>query len=90
MIVLGATSTFRCAPLSSTRYESRNARCILLDETGQVRVTDFGLAKKIDADSGLTASGQVMGTPSYMPPEQAAGRTDGVGPLVDVYALGAT
>ncbi len=63
---------------------------ILLDETGQVRVTDFGLAKKIDTDSGLTASGQVMGTPSYMPPEQAAGRTDGVGPLVDVYALGAT
>jgi WD40 repeat protein len=61
---------------------------VLLDGKGRPRVTDFGLAKKVAADSGLTASGQIMGTPGYMPPEQAAGRLD-VGPLADVYSVGA-
>eukprot|EP00913_Durusdinium_trenchii_P023448 g22026.t1 len=53
------------------------------------KITDFGLAKNIAADSGMTATGQVLGTPSYMPPEQAAGKVDEVGPLADVYSLGA-
>ena len=47
---------------------------ILLDQNGNPRVTDFGLAKKLKGDSGLTGSGQIMGTPSYMPPEQAGGK----------------
>src|SRR5271163_1889000 len=63
---------------------------ILLDQNGNPRVTDFGLAKKVQGDSGLTGSGQIMGTPSYMPPEQAGGKRGGVGPAADVYALGAT
>ena len=63
---------------------------ILIDADGNPRVTDFGLAKRVQADSGLTGSGQVMGTPSYMPPEQAGGRRGEVGPAADVYALGAT
>ena len=46
---------------------------VLLDAQGRPKVTDFGLAKKLQADSGLTHTGQVMGTPSYMPPEQAEG-----------------
>lgn len=62
---------------------------ILLTRDGYPRVTDFGLAKAIEHDSGLTASGQVLGTPSYMPPEQAAGRIRDVGPLSDLYSLGA-
>ncbi len=62
---------------------------ILLTSDGHPRVTDFGLAKAIEQDSGLTASGQILGTPSYMPPEQAAGRIREVGPLSDVYSLGA-
>jgi tetratricopeptide (TPR) repeat protein/tRNA A-37 threonylcarbamoyl transferase component Bud32 len=62
---------------------------ILLDEGGQPQVTDFGLAKRLAADSQLTGTGQVMGTPSYMPPEQAQGRVQEVGPTSDVYALGA-
>src|SRR5262245_2584644 len=61
---------------------------VLLDARGRPRVTDFGLAKKLEGDSGLTVSGQVVGTPSYMPPEQASGRSD-VGPLADVYSMGA-
>jgi serine/threonine protein kinase/WD40 repeat protein len=63
---------------------------ILLDQHGNPRVTDFGLAKRIQGDSGLTGSGQIMGTPSYMPPEQAGGQRGEVGPAADVYALGAT
>ncbi|MFN9717370.1 MAG: protein kinase domain-containing protein [Planctomycetota bacterium] len=62
---------------------------VLLDSNGEPRVTDFGLARKTDNDSGMTRTGAVMGTPSYMPPEQAAGKTSEVGPLSDVYSLGA-
>ncbi len=61
---------------------------ILLTIHGQPKITDFGLAKRQAADSSLTATGQVLGTPSYMPPEQVSGNA--VGPLADVYALGAT
>ena len=61
---------------------------ILLDQNGNPRVTDFGLAKKVQGDSGLTGSGQIMGTPSYMPPEQAGGKRGEVGPAADVYSLG--
>jgi serine/threonine-protein kinase len=63
---------------------------ILLDKNGNPRVTDFGLAKKVQGDSGLTGSGQIMGTPSYMPPEQAGGKRGEIGPAADVYSLGAT
>ncbi len=63
---------------------------ILIDAKGNPRVTDFGLAKKVQGDSGLTGSGQIMGTPSYMPPEQAGGKRGEVGPGADVYSLGAT
>jgi serine/threonine protein kinase len=53
------------------------------------KITDFGLAKRLDADAGQTVDGTVMGTPNYMSPEQAAGRIDAIGPQTDVYALGA-
>jgi serine/threonine protein kinase len=53
------------------------------------KIADFGLAKRLDLDEGHTQTGQVLGTPCYMAPEQAEGRTRDVGPLTDVYALGA-
>jgi serine/threonine protein kinase/tetratricopeptide (TPR) repeat protein len=52
------------------------------------KVVDFGLAR-VRGQEGLTATGEILGTPSYMPPEQASGRGDDIGPLADVYALGA-
>jgi WD40 repeat protein len=61
---------------------------VLLAADGTPKVTDFGLAKTLDAASALTRPGAVAGTPSYMAPEQAAGATDRVGPAADVYALG--
>ena len=62
---------------------------IMLDAAGRPRVTDFGLAKNLAGDSTLTRTGAVMGSPSYMSPEQARGRNDLVGPGSDVYSLGA-
>jgi serine/threonine protein kinase/outer membrane protein assembly factor BamB len=53
------------------------------------KITDFGLAKRLTGDDGLTATGQILGTPSFMPPEQASGRIDRVTASSDVYSLGA-
>ncbi len=56
---------------------------------GTPKITDFGLARRLDSDSGETQSGAVMGTPSYMAPEQASGHANEAGPAADIYALGA-
>ena len=53
------------------------------------KIADFGLAKQLDAASGRTQTGQVLGTPCYMAPEQAEGKASRIGPATDVYALGA-
>jgi eukaryotic-like serine/threonine-protein kinase len=62
---------------------------IIIDPQGRPHVTDFGLAKRLDEDSDMTRSGQVLGSPSFTAPEQAGGRSQEAGPLSDVYALGA-
>ncbi len=62
---------------------------VLLTDQDEPRVTDFGLAKRVEADSDLTATGMVIGTPSYMPPEQAAGKLDQINAAADIYSLGA-
>jgi serine/threonine-protein kinase len=62
---------------------------ILLDRSGRPHVTDFGLARRPSDDSSQTASGAILGTPSYMAPEQAAGKRKSLSPATDVYGLGA-
>jgi WD40 repeat protein len=62
---------------------------ILIDENDQPRITDFGLAKRVRADFGLTVTGQLLGSPSFMPPEQTSGKSAKIGPPGDVYGIGA-
>jgi eukaryotic-like serine/threonine-protein kinase len=62
---------------------------VLVTKSGILKVTDFGLAKNLESSVGLSHDGQLMGTPSYMAPEQAAGNLKLIGPRTDVYALGA-
>jgi len=64
---------------------------ILLDKTGRVHVTDFGVAKEMDhTEMHLTATGQMIGTPQYMSPEQASGRSAHVDQRSDIFSLGVT
>ncbi len=62
---------------------------VIIDDADQPRVTDFGLARRLDQSASLTATGQVLGSPGFMPPEQAGMIGVGVGPASDVYSLGA-
>jgi tetratricopeptide (TPR) repeat protein/predicted Ser/Thr protein kinase len=62
---------------------------VLLDQDGRPKIADFGLAKRIAGGSGLTETGAIVGSPSYMAPEQASGKGKEAGPAADVYALGA-
>jgi hypothetical protein len=61
---------------------------VLLSADGEPRITDFGLARRLEDTGGKTQTGAILGTPSYMAPEQAAGKK-AIGPAADVYALGA-
>ncbi|MEC9005260.1 MAG: serine/threonine-protein kinase [Planctomycetota bacterium] len=62
---------------------------VLLDKKNNPHISDFGLAKKVTSGSNLTVTGQILGTPSYMSPEQASGATDQINEISDVYSLGA-
>ena len=66
---------------------------ILISRVGdgqlQCKVTDFGLAKWLEAETSSTMTGEIVGSPAYMPPEQALGDKERIGPAVDVYAIGA-
>ena len=62
---------------------------VLIESTGTVRVADFGVSKLIEGGSELTQLGELIGTPHYMPPEQAGGSDQPIGPAADIYSIGA-
>lgn len=62
---------------------------VLLTASGDPKIADFGLAKRLDSESGQTQSGMILGTPDYMAPEQAGGLNKLIGPATDIHALGA-
>src|SRR5262249_21652774 len=62
---------------------------VLLARDGTPKIADFGLAKRLDSEQAYTRTGDVLGTPSYMAPEQAAGKGKEIGPATDIYSLGA-
>ena len=72
-----------------TLHRDLKPQNLLIDADDQPQITDFGLAKRVEHDSGLTATGAIMGTPSYMSPEQALGKQQELAPHSDVYSLGA-
>ena len=89
-------STMDLAQASSVGTDSGKATAISAKPASStsirpemLRVSDFGLARKIAADSHVTRTGQIIGTPAYMAPEQASGMVTRPGPGVDIYSLGA-
>jgi len=63
---------------------------VMIDgKTSELRITDFGLSKRLNSETAYTSTGRVLGTPSYMAPEQALGKSDQVGPATDIYSIGA-
>jgi tetratricopeptide (TPR) repeat protein len=88
-LVVTLAQAVRVAHESGIIHRDLKPTNVLYTSDGVPRITDFGLAKRVDSDDGQTQSGQVMGSPSYMAPEQARGHSRDVGPAADVYALGA-
>src|SRR5262245_52063213 len=78
-----------CAHQHGILHRDLKPSNVLIDLSDQPRITDFGLAKQMKGDSDLTLTGQVIGSPNFIPPEQAAGKRGQVGPLSDIYSLGA-
>ena len=80
-----------CITRTNTEYLHRDIKPgnILLDAKGEAHLTDFGLARLIETESTLTRTLEVLGTPSYMAPEQALGNNAAISSVTDVYGLGA-
>jgi tRNA A-37 threonylcarbamoyl transferase component Bud32 len=89
MLVQDVAEAVQYAHVHGVIHRDLKPANILVDAQGHPRVTDFGLAKCVAGNSHLTASGEILGTPSFMSPEQAAGKSAETGVACDVYSLGA-
>ncbi|MDE0736186.1 MAG: serine/threonine protein kinase [Pirellulaceae bacterium] len=78
-----------CAHEAGIIHRDLKPSNILTDAMAQPLIMDFGLAKRTEDESGITSTGKIMGTPSYMPPEQIRAGEQAIGPACDIYALGA-
>jgi eukaryotic-like serine/threonine-protein kinase len=88
-LVAKVARAVHCAHEQGILHRDLKPDNILVDADGEPQVTDFGLARQLTKDSSLTLSGAVLGTPSFMAPEQAAGKTKELTAAADIYSLGA-
>jgi len=88
-VILGAAEAISYAHAQSVIHRDLKPDNILVTSQGEARITDFGVARG-DESMGLTREGRTVGTLNYVPPEQANGELDAIGPRSDVYGLGAT
>jgi hypothetical protein len=88
-LVLDLAQTMHYAHTQGIIHRDLKPANILVDAQGHYKIADFGLAKFLADESGQTRTGDILGTPAYMAPEQASGQIHEIGPATDIYALGA-
>ena len=87
-IAEATADAIECAHRAGVIHRDIKPSNILIDKAGEPHITDFGLAKQVDLENKYTLSGTTLGTPAYMPPEQARGQLERIDARSDVYAIG--